>query len=163
MMTLDNSRRAVAIAMDDLERRVKAEGSIRNTTGKIFDEMRSSVTSGTDYITGTLEANDYWIYVGSGRGPNKAGPWGSGGGRDSQLLESIRDWIQRAGLTLNAWVVARKIANEGTRAWREKRPNVFLTAIEAWQDGPALADVERAGIQDMERASVEVLVNAFRK
>ena len=152
MMTLDNSRRAVAIAMYDLERRVKAEGSIRNTTGKIFDEMRSSVTSGADYITGTLEANDYWTFVGSGRGPGGMPP-----------VDKIQQWIDRAGLTISAWAVSRKIANEGTRAWREKRPNVFLTAIEAWQDGPALADVERAGIQDMERASVEVLVNAFRK
>ena len=141
----------MAITMYDLERRVKAEGRIRNTTGKIFDEMRSTVTSGADYVEGILEANDYWVFVGSGRGPGGMPP-----------VDRIQQWIDRAGLTISAWAVSRKIANEGTRAWREKKPNVFLTAIEAWEDGPVFGDLEQAGIRDMERASIDVLVKNLK-
>jgi hypothetical protein len=145
-MRLDAAVKAVAMAMYDLERKVKAEGSIRTTTGDIFATMHSTVTTDPDGVVGTLYANDYWEAVGSGRKPGRMPP-----------LDKIQDWINRAGLSVSAWAVAKGIAKRGSKAWREKKPNVFLTAIEAWKQGPAFAEVSDIVTKDVERVYLETI------
>ena len=150
MMTLDRARQAVAMAMFDLERRIKREGAIRNTTGKIFDEMTTTVDVGADYIEAALYANDYWRLVGNGRGPGGMPP-----------VQRIQEWVDRAGVTVSAWAIAKSIAQRGTKAFREGKPNVFLSAADVWAQD-ALGEVEQAAQMDMENAAVEVVVTNLR-
>ena len=144
-MRLDAARSAVAIAMFDLERRIKAEGRVRNTTARIYDEMVTTVDVGAGYVEGSLLANDYWRYVGNGRGPGQMPP-----------VQKIADWIQRAGLDLSAWAVARKIAKEGSRAHRRGEANVFMSAAEAWEASGVMRDVEEAAGLDVEKQIFEI-------
>ena len=148
-MKLEQTARAVALAMYDLERKVKAEGRIRNTTQGIFDRLRVTTTAGASFVSGVMEGDDYWTFVGNGRGPGKMPP-----------VDSIQAWIDRAGLRISAFVVARKIAKEGTRAHRRGESNVFTSVIDEWQKD--LADVTKAAQDEMENAAVEAVVRNFK-
>ena len=149
-MKLEQTARTVALAMYDLERKVKAEGRIRNTTQGIFDRLRVTTTSGTGFVSGVMEGDDYWVFVGNGRGPGGMPP-----------VDNIQAWIDRAGLTISAFAVARKIAKEGTRAHRRGEANVFTSVIDQWEQD--LGVVEDVAGKEMEDATFDVVVRNITK
>ena len=136
----------VALAMGDLQRDIAAEGRLRTITGEIFDRMTTRVAVGEGFVVGQLETDDYWRFVGSGRGPGKMPP-----------VASLQAWIDRSGATVSAWALAKSIAKHGTRDWRLKKPNVFLSAIEAWEQGPAIGEVEEVAGGEFEELTFDVL------
>ena len=142
---LERTRDAVAFAMFDLNKMIVQEGRLRTITGAIYDRITTNVTSGTGFVTGQLETDDYWEFVGSGRGPGGMPP-----------VDAIEAWLNRAGLsTINPWAIAKRIAKEGSRDFRMKKPNVFTTAIDKWElEG--LAHLEEAAGLDLEDAAVDV-------
>ena len=133
--------------MYDLEKMVKAEGRIRNTTQGVFDRIRTTTVTGASYVSGTLEADDYWKWVGNGRGPGGMPP-----------VEKIQDWLDRIGSRASAYVIARRIGAEGSRAYREKGKNVFLSAADKWERS-GLQSIEQTAQNEMEDAAFEVVRN----
>lgn len=148
-MRLERTSKAVALAMYDLERQVKAEGRIRNTTQGIFDRLRVTTTTMPTFVSGVMEGDDYWVFVGNGRGPGGMPP-----------VENIQAWIDKAGISVSAFAVARKIAKEGTRAYRRGESNVFTSVIEKWERG--LGEVENVAGKEMEDAAFEVVVRNIK-
>lgn len=146
MRELTQTKQAVGLAMYGLERTIKEEGRVRTVTGAIFDRMTVMVDSGDSYVTGQLEADDYWKYVGSGRGPGGMPP-----------VDRIREWVNRAGIEVSPWAIAKSIAAQGTRAWRRKEANVFTSAIDKWEQGPDLDRLEEASGIELENATIEVV------
>lgn len=137
---------AVALAMYDLQRTITAEGRIRATTGGIFDRITTPVSSGTGYVTGMLETDDYWRWVGNGRGPGKMPP-----------LDRIAGWLLRAGIEASPWAIAKSIAKRGTRNFRQGKTNIFTDAIDKWEGGPSIARAEDAAGKEFEDAVVETV------
>lgn len=146
MRELTQTRQAVGIAMFDLEREIKREGRLRTVTGAIFERMTVGVSSGAGYVVGRLETDDYWKYVGSGRGPGGMPPVGR-----------LAEWVQRAGIAVSPWAIAKSIAKHGSRDFRLKKPNVFTSSIDKWEQGPALDELEEASGKELEDAAVEVV------
>jgi hypothetical protein len=92
--------------MYDLQRIITAEGRMRTTTGGIFDRITTGTAHGTGFVSGHLEADDYWRYVGNGRGPGGMPP-----------VDNIRAWLERAGIAASPWAIAKSIAKrEGVPA-----------------------------------------------
>ena len=137
---------AVSKAMSVLVKDIAAEGKKRTLTGEIFDRMTTSVAEGEGFVVGKLETDDYWRFVGNGRRPGGMPP-----------IEKIQDWIDRSGATVSAWALAKSIAKHGSRNWRDKKPNVFLTAIDAWEQGPAIGEVEEVAGGEFEEITFDVL------
>ena len=142
---LDRSRIAVESAMRALDLLVKQKAQVL-TTSDIVKTQTTSTIVGTGYVIGRMEAMDYWPFVGSGRGPGALPP-----------VSRIQNWIDRAGLDISAWALARKIAKEGTKAWREKKPNVYLSAIAEWEKGPDIQRAMDAAADEVGELSVEII------
>lgn len=149
-MKLEQTGRAVAMAMYDLEKQVKAEGRVRNTTQGIFDRLRvTTTTTGLAFVSGVMEGDDYWKWVGNGRGPGGMPP-----------VENIQAWIDKAGLRLSAYAIARKIGREGTRAFRRGESNVFTSVIDKWEKD--LGSVDEVAGKEIEDATFEVVVRNIK-
>ena len=146
MRELTLTKAAVGLAMFDLEREIKREGRMRTVTGAIFERMTVGVSNGAGYVVGQLETDDYWKYVGSGRGPGGMPP-----------VARLAEWVQRAGVAVSPWALAKSIAKHGTRDFRLKKANVFTSAIDKWEQGPALGELEEASGKELEDAAVEVV------
>jgi len=137
---------AVALAMYDLQRIITAEGRMRATTGGIFDNITTGVAHGTGFVTGQLETDDYWRWVGNGRGPGKMPP-----------VDSIAAWVARAGIAASPWAIAKSIAKRGTRNFRQGKTNIFSDGIDKWEDGASIAAAEDAAGRELEDAAIDVL------
>lgn len=137
---------AVALAMYDLQRIITAEGRMRTTTGGIFDRITTGTAHGTGFVSGHLEADDYWRYVGNGRGPGGMPP-----------VDNIRAWLERAGIAASPWAIAKSIAKKGTRAHQRGDKNIFETSIDKWEAGPSVAAAEEAAGVELEDAAIDVI------
>lgn len=77
----------------------------RNATGK----AKASLAIDVNGLKGTLTGNNYIEYVFRGRGPGKMPP-----------LSAIIDWCNAKGLPRGlAWVIAKRIAQFGTKLYRQ--------------------------------------------
>lgn len=132
--------------MFDLNRTIVREGRMRTTTGRIFDGITTPVSSGSGYVVGQLEADDYWQFVGNGRGPGGMPP-----------VTNIQAWMNRARIQGSAYAIAKNIAKKGSRAYREKKPNVFMLGTDKWEQSPALAAASDMAALQIEDAAVEVV------
>lgn len=87
----------------------------RNATGQSKSSIQVINVTGS---TGQLVGAEWINYVFKGRAPGKMPP-----------LDKIIDWCNARGIPRNvAWVIARNIAESGTKLWRERR-NIFLEVI----------------------------------
>lgn len=87
----------------------------RNATGQSKSSIQVVNITGS---TGQLIGAEWIAYVFKGRGPGKMPP-----------IDKIIDWVNARGIPRNvAWVIARNIAESGTKLWREKR-NIFNEII----------------------------------
>jgi len=111
-------------AMNELHEWVQSGMAQRgkNATGATMRSVTISTVGDETYAEGTMSADSQWQFVGSGRGPGGLPPIGN-----------IQLWIDAKGLDLNAWAVARTIAERGSADFRAKNTNVFLDAIDAWE------------------------------
>ena len=117
--------------MVNLENTIRVNSRVRdkNATGGTVASMTHTVTAYPGALFARLEANDNWKWMGNGRGPGRMPP-----------VQNIERWISARGLTISAWAVARKIAKEGSKDYREKNPNIFEQSIVEWQGGKSLDD-----------------------
>lgn len=113
---------AVQLLKLDIQATLDARKKV--ATGNTRDRLvvLPSGGAGSGFGQAALEADSHWKYVGNGRPPGGMPP-----------LQSIRNWIQAKGLSLNEYAVARKIAKEGSKDFRFKNKNVFLDRIRAWE------------------------------
>lgn len=87
----------------------------RNATGQSKASIQVVNVTGT---TGQLIGAEYIQYVFKGRGPGKMPP-----------LNKIVDWCNARGIPRGmAWIIAKNIAESGTKLWQQRR-NVFNEII----------------------------------
>lgn len=87
----------------------------RNATGQSRASIQVVNVTGS---TGQLVGAEWIYYVFKGRAPGKMPP-----------IDKIIDWVNARGIPRNmAWIIARNIAESGTKLWREKR-NIFNEVI----------------------------------
>lgn len=148
--------RAVDIAVNEIKARAIEEAERRGkvATRGTLNSLSVTAFSTPFGATGVLEGNDNWKYVGNGRGPGKMPP-----------VRPIQDWIDATGRDLNAWAVAKGIAKQGTRDFRAGAPNVFISAIDAFENGAGMDRLEETAGKEMEDAivnSIRLNLNARR-
>lgn len=122
----------------------------KNATNSTSNGISVIASQGQGFGQALLEADSTWKWVGNGRGPGKTPP-----------IAPIQAWINARGLTLSAWGVARKIGLKGSKDYREKKRNVFLQGIEAWEKG-ALTDAEGKMFTTMETKVYNVIDQALK-
>lgn len=139
-------REIIASAMLDLKGFIEqgAEARGKNATGRTVRSIQTAALAGPTFAVGTLTMEEQWKFLGNGRGPGGMPP-----------ITNIQTWIEARGLSLNAYAVAKNIANKGSLDYRLKRTNVVLDEIDAWEkDG--LGNVEVAGADNLMDRTVEV-------
>lgn len=108
----------------------------RNATGK---SKASIQTANVTNNTGQLIGSDSIEFVFRGRGPGKMPP-----------LFAIIEWCSARGLPRNvAWVIAKRIAESGTKLWRQKRNilNEVITEKRIQQFADQYAEIYSARIK----------------
>lgn len=139
-------REIVAASMLDLkgfiEQGFEARG--KNATGRTARRIQTAALAGPTFAVGTLTMEEQWKYVGNGRGPGRMPP-----------IANIQRWIDARGLTISAYVIARKIGAEGSKDYREKHTNVILDAVVDWEID-AIGKVEVMGAENLMDRTVEV-------
>ena len=140
--------------MADLTTRVERVSAER---GKVASRSTlNSITTTTSVysmgMNGRMEANDNWRFVGNGRGPGRMPP-----------VANIQSWLDTKGLTISAWVVARKIGREGSKDFRQGNANVFEQAIDEWQFGPALLNATNAAADAVSDTIITDITRQWRR
>ena len=140
---------AFTVLHDNIE--ANAEARNLNASGRTIGSILTrTMVIGDVAVVGDLSAEEQWKFVGNGRGPGRMPP-----------VDNIQAWIDSRGLDLSAWAVARKIAKEGTGAFRRKEANVFTQSIDAWEV-EGLSGVEEAAAKVFENASADIIVNGLQ-
>ena len=126
---------AVTGYVNDARADLQARG--KNASGTIGRTLRTRVVGGGNpvelqFVSGTVEALDYWKYVGNGRGPGAMPP-----------VDNIRAWIDTRGLDLSPWAVAKKIAKEGSSDHRKGNVNVFEETHGKWERSNDIVELQR--------------------
>ena len=91
------------------------------SSGKFGQSLKTSVNVGTGKITGKITGIDYSYFLEYGRRPGKRPP-----------IATIEQWIKEKNIPLNdgitvrslAFIIARKIGNEGTNYYK-KNTGIF--------------------------------------
>lgn len=140
------SLRAVDLGINEIKARAIEEAERRGkiATRGTLNTLSVAAFSTAHGATGILEGEEQWKYVGNGRGPGKMPP-----------VMNIQRWIDATGSDLNAWAVAKGIAKRGSKDWRNNAPNVFLSAIDDFENGGGLDRLEETAGQEMEDAIVD--------
>lgn len=131
-------------AIEEMERRGKV------ATGRTMSTLSTIVTVDQFSVVGELQGESQWRFVGNGRGPGGVPP-----------VDNIRRWIAAKGLDLNAWAIAKSMAKRGSKDWRNKAPNVFLSAMDDFEkDGFAKLENEVTGY--FEEQVLETAINNLK-
>ena len=117
---IDIAKEAVEKLRDDV-RKIMVDRN-KNATGGTSDGIAVIASQGDGFGQALLEADSTWKWVGNGRGPGRMPP-----------IAPLQAWVNAKGLSISAWGVAKKIGKLGSKDYREKRRNVFLQGIEAWE------------------------------
>ena len=120
----------------------------KNATGKTSQNIRTFTVGGGGMVQGSLEADYTWKWVGNGRGPGGVPP-----------VAPLRAWIKLKGLDINEYVLAIRIAIEGTRDFRLKRRNIFLEEIEGWEKSK-MPKVEDAAAQNLMDRTEQIILRS---
>lgn len=150
---LSPAKPAFEAAMVDLENRIRVNAAARNknATGATVGSMTHTVTAYPGALFARLEANENWKWMGNGRGPGKMPP-----------VQNIQRWVEARGLDISAWAVAKKIAKEGSKDYREKNANIFEQSITEWQGGKSLDDAMGAAADVLGRIFTNELTTGLR-
>lgn len=139
-----NAIRALSIA--EMERRGKV------ATGRTISTLSTVVTSSPGFVTGELQGESQWKFVGNGRGPGGVPPIGP-----------IQAWIAAKGLDISAWAVAKSMAKRGSKDFRNNAPNVFLSAIDDWEQKGGLDKTTDEVAGHFEQQVVTATVKGFKR
>ena len=121
-------RDAMNAVLSDVKKEMVRRGKV--ATGRTISTLSTSVTTGDAAVVGTLTGEEQWKFVGNGRGPGGMPP-----------INNIQRWINAKGLTISAYAVARTIAKKGSKDYRNRAPNVFMSAMD---------DFEKDGLDRLE-------------
>jgi hypothetical protein len=139
-----NEIRALSIA--EMERRGKV------ATGRTMSTLSTVVTETPGFVTGELQGESQWKWVGNGRGPGRMPPIGP-----------IQAWIDAKGLSISAWAVAKTMATKGSKDFRDKRTNVFLSAIDDFEKGQGIQKLEAEVAGHFEEQAISLAIKGFSR
>ena len=139
-------RKVEQLAKDEMVRRGKV------ATGRTMSTLSTFTVQESDYLASYLEGEDQWKFVGNGRRPGGMPP-----------IEPIQAWIDAKGLPLSAWGVAKKIAEEGSKDYRNNEPNVFLSAFDTFLDGAGVKELEEGTADEFEETLASQAIKIFQK
>jgi len=144
---------AMRDAMDEILSGVKKEMIRRGkvATGRTISTLSTSVTVSDAAVVGDLTGEEQWKYVGNGRGPGGMPP-----------INNIQRWINAKGLTISAYAVARTIAKKGSKDYRNRAPNVFLSAFEEYSLGNGPGRLESSAANEYEQQALEMVLNTLK-
>lgn len=135
-----------ARSIEEAERRGKV--ATRGTINSLAVSVVETGSGGVAYLTG----EEQWKFVGNGRGPGKMPP-----------IANIEAWVSAKGVDVSAWAVATKIAREGSRDWRNRAPNVFLSAMDDFERGGGLERLEDAGGSELENVAADMVAEQLKR
>jgi hypothetical protein len=95
----------------------------KNASHNLINSIKPRFIVSLDGFTTEFEALEYWKEAGSGRKPGKV---------PKKFYQTIQQWMDaKGGMThLSAFLIAQKIGREGSKDWREGKPNIFTTRID---------------------------------
>lgn len=130
--TLPTAKTLLVDLMVDLGTRMGErldEGSY-NASGRLKRSIGASFVQDAYAYTGTIYASQYWKHVANGRPPGKMPP-----------PSEMAAWALAKGLTSDpdeatsiGWAIAKKIAKEGSRGFRNNWPNQFDAAVDDYAE-----------------------------
>lgn len=149
-----NTIRALDLAINEVKARAIEEAERRGkvATGGTLNSLATQVV-GTDqggvaYLTG----EEQWKFVGNGRGPGGMPP-----------IARIEEWIRVKGLDLNPYAVARTMATFGSLDHRRGAPNIFMSAMDDFEQGAGLERLEEAGATELENVAADAVAQQLKR
>lgn len=154
MSTFPNTIKALDLAINEVKARAIEEAERRGkiATRGTLNSLSVSVTPMPWGGVARMEGEEQWKFVGNGRGPGGMPPVGR-----------LQAWINAKGLDLSAWAVARKMAREGSRDYRNRAPNVFLSAVDDFEQGGGLDRLEADAADEMEDVAADAVVRNLKR
>lgn len=137
-------RKVEQLSRTEMERRGKV------ATGRTMSTLSTYTVQGSDFLASYLEGEEQWKFVGNGRRPGGMPP-----------IAPIQAWINARGLALSAWGVAKKIAKEGSKDYRNNAPNVFLSAFDTFLEGPGVKELEEGTANEFEQTLASQAIKIF--
>jgi len=140
-------------AIEEMERRGKV------ATGRTMSTLSTFVTVGPSSVVAELQGESQWRFVGNGRGPGGKPPVGK-----------IIDWLRVKGIGQGNGVpwglvnhIRTQMAEKGSKDFREKRTNVFLSAIDDFENNGGAENLTNEVAGYFEEQVVEAVVNNWKE
>lgn len=154
MSTFPNTIKALDLAINEVKARAIEEAERRGkvATRGTINSLSVAVVPMPWGGVARMEGEEQWKYVGNGRGPGGMPPVGR-----------LQSWIDAKGLDLSAWAVARKMAREGSRDYRNRAPNVFMSAVDDFEQGGGLDRLEADAADELENVAADAVVKNFKR
>ena len=139
-----NEVRALSIA------EMQSRGKV--ATGRTMSTLSTVVSVTPGFVTGELQGESQWKFVGNGRAPGRMPP-----------VAPLQAWVDAKGLSISAWAVAKAIGKRGSKDFRDKKINVFMEAMDKWeQEGGPEKTGNEAG-QYFEEQAINVAINNLKR
>ena len=139
-----NEVRALSIA------EMQSRGKV--ATGRTMSTLSTVVSVTPGFVTGELQGESQWKFVGNGRAPGRMPP-----------VAPLQAWVDAKGLSISAWAVAKAIGKRGSKDFRDKKTNVFMEAMDKWeQEGGPEKTGDEAG-QYFEEQAINVAINNLKR
>ena len=139
-----NEVRALSIA------EMQSRGKV--ATGRTMSTLSTVVSVTPGFVTGELQGESQWKFVGNGRAPGRMPP-----------VAPLQAWVDAKGLSISAWAVAKAIGKRGSKDFRDKKTNVFMEAMDKWeQEGGPEKTGNEAG-QYFEEQAINVAINNLKR
>ena len=139
-----NEVRALSIA------EMQSRGKV--ATGRTMSTLSTVVSVTPGFVTGELQGESQWKFVGNGRAPGRMPP-----------VAPLQAWVDAKGLSISAWAVAKAIGKRGSKDFRDKKINVFMEAMDKWeQEGGPEKTGDEAG-QYFEEQAINVAINNLKR
>lgn len=132
---------AVDLAINEIKARIIEEAERRGkvATRGTINYMTTSAMRVSDGAVGRLEMNENWKWWGNGRGPGGMPP-----------IENIRTWIAAKGVEASPWAIAKTIAQQGTKDYRLRAPNIPMSAVDDFESGGGMDRLEAVAGKELE-------------
>lgn len=135
-----------ALSIAEMERRGKV------ATGRTMSTLSTVVTVSPGFVTGELQGESQWKFVGNGRAPGRMPP-----------VAPLQAWVDAKGLSISAWAVAKSIAKRGSKDFREKRTNVFMDAMDQWERGGGPEKTGDEAGEYFEQQAINLAINNLKR
>jgi hypothetical protein len=139
-----NEVRALSIA------EMQSRGKV--ATGRTISTLSTVVSVTPGFVTGELQGESQWRWVGNGRAPGRMPP-----------VAPIQAWVDAKGLSISAWAVAKAIGKRGSKDFRDKKTNVFMDAMDQWEKGGGPEKTGNEAGQYFEEQAINVAINNLKR